>query len=576
MAEWGKIYELKGNISVSDIWKCIIKVLQNRMNQELTLPESSPPHHFFWQDAAKSFSWFEDDEWVCFDFAGVLDDAESFLQIIFSKKEKNHGKEMCCPLSFYEKTSENQFLFLDFLGMIKRNKLVLHKNQVANPPKKLEHAQKKYESDDNLKILLSDIRQGDLLSQASALAEELWFLGANFYTRDEIDYMKGLVERDPVINAIKENMSLKMERQVSSKSSVTKIIEQWPEYEKTKEMFEPTVGIFYRGQEMGWALDDMESPDDLIPEIVNAIFEFTKNNFEEEQKIEFQDFFHKYRGKELFLIQQQVEERVWYQFFASQSLRQLENQYRDENTDSSVLVPEQETVEKLTQENEKLSQRVRELENRMMDLERENTRSRVESDGLKEEHDKLEDENKELKQKIRDLQESLNMKKVADTLRQNEVRKGFVRLDIPCAEENLFPDEIDDFLYALLYAAIEQENRRLPEDTKTEVSRKRDVIEAVLDGKEFDWNKSETYRTLTDMEKAFKSDVSPSLAGFTKISENDHEKHYFVQERYQITSPLTPSDNRTGRGVQNKMKEIRGRLFLMPPSAADSGSSTDS
>ena len=116
----------------------------------------------------------------------------------------------------------------------------------------------------------------------------------------------------------------------------------------------------------------------------------------------------------------------------------------------------------------------------------------------------------------------------------------------------------------------------LPEDTKTEVSRKRDVIEAVLNGKEFDWNKSETCRTLTDMEKAFKNDASPSLAGFTKVSENDHEKHFFVQERYQITSALTPSDNRTGRWVQNKMTEIRGRLFLMPQSVSDSGSSADS
>ena len=76
----------------------------------------------FWQDAAKSFSWLEDDEWGCFDFAGVLGNAESFLQIIFSKKEKNHGKEKSRLLSFYEKSSGSQFLFLDFLRMMKEKK----------------------------------------------------------------------------------------------------------------------------------------------------------------------------------------------------------------------------------------------------------------------------------------------------------------------------------------------------------------------------------------------------------------------------------------------------------------------
>lgn len=576
MAEWGKVYKLKGNVSVCCIWKCIAGFLQSRTNQELSLPESSPPRYFFWQDAAKSFSWFEDDEWGCFDFAGVLDDAESFLQIIFSKKEKNCGKEMCCPLSFYEKTSGDQFLFLDFLERIKQKKLILHKNQVSNPPKKLEHAQKKYESDDNLKILLSDIREGELLSQANTLAEELWFLGANFYTRDEIDYMRGFVERDPVISAIKEKMSSRLERQVSSKSSVTKMLEQWPEYEKTRDMFEPTVGISCHGQEMSWVLDDLESPDDLMREIIDTTFGLTKHNFEEEQKDGFEDFFHKYKEQDLFLVQRQAEEQAMNQFLVSQSLKQIENQCRGEKTDSPTSVLEQETVASLTQENEALSYRIRELENRITDLERQNAHSKAEGEGLREGYDRLENENKELKQKICDLQGQLNKKKDTYTLRQNEERNGFVRLEIPCAEKNLFPDEIEDWLYSVVYAAIEQEGKMLPEDTKTEVSRKRDVIEAVLNGKEFDWNKSETCRTLTDMEKAFKNDASPSLAGFTKVSENDHEKHFFVQERYQITSALTPSDNRTGRWVQNKMTEIRGRLFLMPQSVSDSGSSADS
>ena len=573
MAEWGKVYKLKGNVSVCCIWKCIAGFLQSRTNQELSLPESSPPRYFFWQDAAKSFSWLEDDEWGCFDFAGVLGNAESFLQIIFSKKEKNHGKEKSRLLSFYEKSSGSQFLFLDFLRMMKEKKLVLDK---TNPPKKIEHAQKKFDSDDNLKILVSDHRDGELLGQVNDLAEELWFLGANFYSRNEIDYMADLVEKDPVISVIKERMSPKMERQVSSKSNFTEMLEGWEGFQEAKQMFRPSVSMMYNGQEKELSFDAMASSADLIPEIIALVFEINKDDFYESQEREFKDFLDNHGEKALSEIQRQVREQAMNQFLANQSLKELENQCKDEKTDSSVPSLEQETVEKLTQENEALSRRIRELENRLTDLEHQNTHSKAEGEGLREGYDRLENENKELKQKICDLQGQLNKKKDTYTLRQNEERNGFVRLEIPCAEKNLFPDEIEDWLYSVVYAAIEQEGKMLPEDTKTEVSRKRDVIEAVLNGKEFDWNKSETCRTLTDMEKAFKNDASPSLAGFTKVSENDHEKHFFVQERYQITSALTPSDNRTGRWVQNKMTEIRGRLFLMPQSVSDSGSSADS
>ncbi|MBQ7366907.1 MAG: hypothetical protein IJW57_06755 [Spirochaetaceae bacterium] len=573
MAEWGKVYKLKGNVSVCCIWKCIAGFLQSRTNQELSLPESSPPRYFFWQDAAKSFSWLEDDEWGCFKFAGVLGNAESFLQIIFSKKEKNYGKEKSRLLSFYEKSSGSQFLFLDFLRMMKEKKLVLDK---TNPPKKIEHAQKKFDSDDNLKILVSDHRDGELLGQVNDLAEELWFLGANFYSRNEIDYMADLVEKDPVISVIKERMSPKMERQVSSKSNFTEMLEGWEGFQEAKQMFRPSVSMMYNGQEKELSFDAMASSADLIPEIIALVFEINKDDFYESQEREFKDFLDNHGEKALSEIQRQVREQAMNQFLANQSLKELENQCKDEKTDSSVPSLEQETVEKLTQENEALSRRIRELENRLTDLEHQNTHSKAEGEGLREGYDRLENENKELKQKICDLQGHLNTKKATYTLRQNEERNGFVRLEIPCAEKNLFPDEIEDWLYSVVYAAIEQEGKMLPEDTKTEVSRKRDVIEAVLNGKEFDWNKSETCRTLTDMEKAFKNDASPSLAGFTKVSENDHEKHFFVQERYQITSALTPSDNRTGRWVQNKMTEIRGRLFLMPQSVSDSGSSADS
>lgn len=573
MAEWGKVYELKGNVSVCGIWKCIAGLLQERTNQELGLPESSPPHHFFWQDAAKSFSWFEDDEWGCFDFTGVLGNAESFLQIIFSKKEKNHGKEKRRLLSFYEKSSGSQFLFLDFLRMMKEKKLVLDK---TNPPKKIEHAQKKFDSDDNLKILVSDNRDGELLGRVNDLAEELWFLGANFYSRNEIDYMAELVKKDPVISAIKERMSPKMERQVSSKSNFTEMLEGWEGFQEAKQMFRPSVSMMYNGQEKELSFDDMSSSADLIPEIIALAFEINKDDFYENQEREFKDFLDNHGEKALSEIQRQVREQAINQFLANQSLKELENQCKDEKNDSSVLVPEQETVEKLTQKNEELSHYIRELENRVTDLERQNAHSKAESERLKEEHDKLEDENKRLQQKINVLQENLNTKRASFTQRQNEERHGIVWLEIPCAEDNLFPDEIEDFLYALLYSAIEQENKRLPEDTKNEVTRRRNVVEAILSGKGVDWDKSETCQRLTVMEKGFKDGSSPESLGFTKVSENNHEKYYFKQERYQVTFALTPSDNRMGRGVQNQMKEIKKRLFLMPPSAADSGASADS
>jgi len=577
MAEWGKVYKLKGNVSVCCIWKCIAGFLQSRTNQELSLPESSPPRYFFWQDAAKSFSWLEDDEWGCFDFAGVLGNAESFLQIIFSKKEKNHGKEKSRLLSFYEKSSGSQHLCPDFFDLVKENKLV-PKKQTQSQVKRIEHLRKRFKNSEDLKILFSDNREGKLLEQVEKVAERLWFLGAEFYTCDELDFMGLWEDEDPEIRKFKEDLSPKLKRQLDSKDRRARIMDMRSEFEPFKRILSPTIAVICNDRMEKLSLDDTDSGAEVIPisRIIDMTFNLTIDNFGEECTLEFKDFLDKYDGKDIFDIQRKAELQAMFRFAVEHSLKQIETAKQPQ---PQAAAQEGETNPSCRTEEDGVTSgpmaSPAESSRRIKELEEQNVQLKAEIGRLKDEKDGLGAEKKKLQQKNSDLQEQLDRKKVARTQRQNEERKGIIRLEIPCAEDNLFPNEIEDYLFALLYWALGQEKKSLPDNRHKEVSRKRDVIEVVLNSKTFSWDETETCKNLSDKEKAFKDDAPPSSAGFTKVSENNHEKYYFVLERYQITFALSPSDNRMGRGVQNKMKEIKGRLFLMPPGTADSGEQTD-
>ncbi len=571
MAEWGKVYQLRGDVTLTDIWNCIVCLMQKMLGQGAHLPKESPPKHFFWKDADSLCRWIEDDEWASFDFTGTTDGRETALQIIFSKKEKNCGTQKVHPLSFYEKTTGNRTICPDFFDLIKENKLI-PKKQTQSQPRRIQHLRKRSKNSDGLKILFSDNREGGLLEKVAGVTERLWFLGAEFYTCDELDFMGIWEDEDPEIKKFKDDLSPKLKRQLDSKDRRARMMDMFSEFEPFKHILSPTIAVLYNDRLEKLSLDGSDSSTDSIPisRIIDMAFNLTLENFREKRKLEFKDFLDKYDGRDIFEIQGKAELQAMFKFAVEYSLKQIKApkqslEAAQEGMSNPVLHTEKDGADSGP------AVSLEESSSRPDELEEQNAQLKAEIERLKDENDKLEDESKKLQQKINDLQEQLNTKKDTRTHRQNEERNGIIRLEIPCAEDNLFPNEIEDYLFALLYWALGQEKKSLPDNRHKEVSRKRDVIEAVLNNKTFSWAETETCKNLADMEKAFKDGSSPSSVGFTKVSENSHEKYYFVQERYQITFALSPSDNRTGRGVQNKMKEIKGRLFLMPPGTADSG-----
>jgi len=139
-------------------------------------------------------------------------------------------------------------------------------------------------------------------------------------------------------------------------------------------------------------------------------------------------------------------------------------------------------------------------------------------------------------------------------------------LEIPCKEKELFSNEIEDFLYNCLYSKLEEEKKNLPQNKETEVTRKRDVIESLINNKEFIFEKSETKQKIARIESILKASNRPNLdelvhEGFVKIENTkNHPKVYFYNERYQLTFSLSPSDEKVS---MNKMKEIQGRCLLV-------------
>ena len=192
--------------------------------------------------------------------------------------------------------------------------------------------------------------------------------------------------------------------------------------------------------------------------------------------------------------------------------------------------------------------------------------------------DSIIEENAILKQKIEKLENIIKNKNeeisnLKHRIQMLENRNSNLQSDgaayllcVPCSKTELFTDEIEDYLYDCLYQKINDDEKSLPQNKETEVSRKRDIIETILKEKKYDSATSETYQKLERIEKILKSTNRPALEeleheGFIKIGNTkNHPKVYFYDKRYQVTFSLSPSDEKV---ALNKMKEIKGRFFLV-------------
>ncbi len=160
---------------------------------------------------------------------------------------------------------------------------------------------------------------------------------------------------------------------------------------------------------------------------------------------------------------------------------------------------------------------------------------------LKQSLKEREAENKQLKDRIAQLEQSLFS-------RVSESEDDAITLRVPASVKPLFKDELSDYLFAMLYGALEKDLESLPHNRADEVNRKRDVLQDILERREFKTENCETMQKIERISTLLKSDAKSPLdlllsEGIVKVEgAKNHPKYYFYDEKYQMTVAGTPSD----------------------------------
>ncbi|MBR3731691.1 MAG: hypothetical protein IKN25_03495, partial [Spirochaetales bacterium] len=162
-----------------------------------------------------------------------------------------------------------------------------------------------------------------------------------------------------------------------------------------------------------------------------------------------------------------------------------------------------------------------------------------------------------LNHRIKDLEKKLQKKEKTEY-------DGSYHLQIPCDVSENYPCEIKDYLYRVLYDVIETDKNNLPNNETG--SRKKDILNSLTKSKTFDWEKTETYSKISEIEKIMKGNKRPNIdklcrVGFVeKERSGDHVKCLFYDIPYPIVFSLSPSDY---RNADNMMVNIKQQCFLV-------------
>lgn len=556
MAEWAKVYQLIEKASSFDVWECIVKTLQDSIGSDIpiTLPEKNPDSFFYHKDGIL-LNYHEDPRWSFCHFSQQTEENTSELQIIFDKETHGARDTIHHNLSFSAVTNKGQ-LIPHFFELLK-NKNLVSKKQTRISVKKIEYSSKKFNDNSGLKILFTDNREGNLLGQVEHMTGQLWFLGAeDFYTGDELDYIRPFVESVPAIKIIPP----KSQEQFLSKKWMAKALDSSPDFESLKQYLQPAVIAIFGEMVLKIELDN-EQVADLADTLIELVYKLKQEEFSKEFHQQFSDFLDKYPEQDFSDIRQEaiwnvIWDSTWDRTrdYVEQFHSRLDDQLKKHEQSQDISVPQDDYEQKLQESSQKIEQQQKEIESlnyRIRTLEKEK-----------------QEEIEKLQNKIDSLQEQLESQNTTRTKEQNEARSGVVELKIPCPVNNNFPNEIEDYLYKLLYSTIEAELGNIPKNKDDEQLRKRDVLQAVMEKKVFNWEKSETSQKVEQLKNLFKSSASPSSndlksIGFIKIPDTQkHHKYYFYEECYQITFPSTPSDSKSGS--ENLITDIKFRFFLIP------------
>ena len=586
MNSWSSIYYLKSDTNSSDIWNCIKKCFLDS-----DLPDETPKNYSFETDQGILFWHSYDDENEYAEFCFIRTDREqkNTIRIVFDNniQQQEYGE---VHILFYEETAENADLFFydSFFASLKRfvpkcyipSQIYDDRELVkSNFARKLTRIQTEQDINDIVKelncalnsLLNPRFRAGVQFCAnkdgiffipeewIAKLANELWFLNANFIKsyglvssiNKEILFGKRISNKKDQLQEIIINQF----KEIASQSFGTGSIIRGMSYDENGECVFRDITF---DDESIIAANDNDTYKDLKNQIIKSIdFNYS---LKEKQK--------KYMS---WLLDEEVDnkrvlqEKSQFQLkkvgFDEDTLKAIKNENRFLKDKTIVL---NEELKKLTVENEELKKKI------LLISEKNEGTVCNEAEKSQKTNDLL-IENEELKKRIKTLQEEKSC--LSDRIAVFEKKKervgtndtGYI-LQIPCSQKELYDNEIKDYLYNCLYSKIMDDEKKLPQNEESEVSRKKDVIKTLIEEKNYECSSSETSQKLERIERILKATNRPALnelesEGFKRIENTkNHPKVFFYDEHYQITFSLSPSDERV---PLNKMNEIKRRFFLV-------------
>lgn len=611
MSLWSDVYFLKSNAGVHDIWDCLRNVFPDFREHSFS---ESVPCKFSFENENKIFIWNcpqDENELIEFRFLKKFYDNESALQrqkkslrLAFDRKLYRHKAGDVHAL-FYEETAENSDLMFctHLFPMIKKivpkgyfsakvlddrqiaKELYLHgslssvelsnmiKEQVEKSGKMWLCNTIKFSADENGKFFFPS-------EWIEKLSDELWFLNANFiksYGMLSAINAENYKKKADIKKFEKQSKERGMEERFERTFKVDKDVE------KERRLVSEDVDIrskiiinSYSSWEKEILSDDVE-------------FDFDENGYEILKNKIISSFCPNVRSSE---VNEKIRESIPNLLEKDKTAEKIfdekvEFQLKESGLDRGSLEEILKVNRSLKSENDSLKKEIEFLKSKNSSIDKkavdykksaENIETKfTESPSAKKDmHSKTEDfllkENEALQNEIKMLQNENSSLKSRIVVLENKKesqqnnREGY-SLAIPCSCKELFDGEITDYLQLCLYSKIEEDEKNLPKNEETEVSRKKDVVKALLEERKYHVSESATKNKIDRIEKILKSNDRPSLEelkheGFIKIDKTKtHPKTYFYDERYQVTFSSTPSDNK--RGDLNKMAEIKRRCFLL-------------
>ena len=638
MGAWGNMYFLKEDVTEHDIWECICKIFPEceicKTFPEFELP-AVMPYHFSVERENYTVLWDcpkGDEGFAEFRFSSDREDGKRGVTIVFDKKRqekdwgKNRGKRDVHALLFEETADSPDLLFCHpFFGLVKEKKLVpdiYFKSKIVDDAQDVQRqfikgkdVSRPADPDFPVTVKFRADKDGNFFfpeGWIEKLKKDLWFINADMFVR--CYGILGLVKNlKTAPGAQKRKVSQRM------MGELCKCIAQEV---KSDSMTRVETTGSNRIVEILPDLDNRENYEKLKNEILISVdhellLRENRQKYMSEflAKVRDEDFVIRQKA-ELLLKERGLDERQIAAAYAKlEGLKKEKADLKRQVDEQSQIIAAIETERSAPKPLAAVS-----AEQSVSMPAVGNTEAQTEIDKWENVVHRLQDRKKTLVNEIgalNDKRSALQKKydewKAMLIRKQNENSNGYIYLEIPCSEENLFLNEIEDYLYSLLYGMLEKENspnnkgnkgnkgtrkrdvvdnllekktfdcgksesgekiklenENPPSDEENKIARKGDVVRNLLATRTFYWEKSESGRKLKRIKNMLYHIYSRKTVrleelqqeGFELLAQNVHAKYCFYREKYMYPFPTTPSDKNSE--TSNMIHQLKRKLFLIP------------